>query len=463
MLTAVIIAGYNLCYGQTQLADTSKNTITLHMKKVSGIGPAGSSSIGPHAKDQLPDDDDERKTYTLKNIPANLTNVREYNQSTSYFQSLYQNYTTGITGKAYFIKRATGNGFNLADTVKLSRKPIRCDLSLIIATDGQKNMVYMADLNNNNDLADDVAKPLTAAVYGEELVVNLSDKFNIEYLDGTTVKQGSILAYISKSFNPKSAEVSIAFPEYLYKTITYHGQSYFLCTSGYSPYSAFAVVLPAAPNFSSISSSKRIKVDRFFKLDDDDFRLVNIDEFTGEVTISGDHISELQTDEQAATPPNPSPGTIKNRPAIVSTSLGYQAPLAAGVNINTVLSKGNTISTKNLRGKYVYLDFWGTYCLPCIQEIPNIREAYLKFGRDKFEIIGILDEKDPNAAKDLLKRNNVIWPNISMNVKSSQISGYGKILSFPTSYLIDPEGKIIAINLRGNELVNKLIEVMRQN
>ena len=73
MLTAVIIAGYNLCYGQSQLADTSKNTITLQMKKVSGIGPAGSSSIGPHAEDQLPDDDDERKTYTLKNIPANLT------------------------------------------------------------------------------------------------------------------------------------------------------------------------------------------------------------------------------------------------------------------------------------------------------------------------------------------------------------------------------------------------------
>jgi thiol-disulfide isomerase/thioredoxin len=116
---------------------------------------------------------------------------------------------------------------------------------------------------------------------------------------------------------------------------------------------------------------------------------------------------------------------------------------------------GSTISLEKYSGKYVFLDFWGTFCGPCIVEFPNLLKAYETFDRSNFEIIGIVKDDTDGKIKKFMKDRNVIWPNISMDAPKSDISGY-KIGSYPTTYLIDPDGKIIATDLRGDDLIKKL-------
>jgi hypothetical protein len=95
-------------------------------------------------------------------------------------------------------------------------------------------------------------------------------------------------------------------------------------------------------------------------------------------------------------------------------------------------------------------------------EFPYLREAYLKYGGKQLEIIGVLDERNKDVTAGLLKKHQVIWPNIKTDMKETDIKGYANINSFPTSYLIDPGGVIIAVNLRGDELLNKLKMLMQK-
>jgi thiol-disulfide isomerase/thioredoxin len=447
----------SLARAQSPVFIIKKDTAIFTLERVSGIGPAGISSIGPADKSAHPADDPERKLFRLKNIPANLSDVKEYNMPVDMYQFTFQNYLEGVFTKQYFIDRANAQAYQwpLSDTLKLSRKPIKTSISFIAGVDSGKNPVFVLDANNNGNLADDLIKPLIWLRTGEQ-ITGAAIGVKINYMDAGKIAEREMLVSISKSPNPNRFDISVFFPEYLYNRISFRGHNYFLCTSGTS-LQPFMAVLDDKPSFIDVDRSKRISKGGYFKIGDADFKLVSINEYTRQVVITGKDIAELAADAGTHTK---AVKHLQSGKKIVSTSLGYYAPLAKGVNINAGLSKGMQISTTNLKGKYIYLDFWGTYCIPCIEEIPNIKEAYTKFGRDKFEVIGILDERDMGVAKDLFKKHQLPWPNISLNATTTNVTGYGVIGSFPTSYLIGPDGKIAAVNLRGPELVSKLNELM---
>lgn len=131
------------------------------------------------------------------------------------------------------------------------------------------------------------------------------------------------------------------------------------------------------------------------------------------------------------------------------------APNISGLNILNDLK----ISLDNYKGKYVFVDFWSTSCVPCIKEFPKIKAVYDKFSQNDIEIIGIADIRGKKNAKNFLNDKEVTWQNIEEKNPSTNIKGYS-INSYPTSYLIDRNGKIIATDLRGEELNNKL-EVLK--
>src|SRR5690606_19498621 len=109
---------------------------------------------------------------------------------------------------------------------------------------------------------------------------------------------------------------------------------------------------------------------------------------------------------------------------IVSTQIGFKAPILAGKVINAPESVESLISTGQLRGKYVLLDFWSTYCGPCFLEFPYLKEAYTVFSRDQFEIIGVLDERNSSLTDALIKKHDLTWPNIKANAEDTEMSGY---------------------------------------
>ncbi|ANI88261.1 hypothetical protein A9P82_02445 [Arachidicoccus ginsenosidimutans] len=113
------------------------------------------------------------------------------------------------------------------------------------------------------------------------------------------------------------------------------------------------------------------------------------------------------------------------------------------------------------RGKYVLVDFWASWCGPCLREMPNVVEAYKQFKSKNFQILGIsLDGGSGNAKEkweNAIEHEGMTWPQLSdlMGWNSTVAKQY-MVTSIPMNFLINPEGKIIAKNLRGDDLKNAL-------
>jgi peroxiredoxin len=142
-----------------------------------------------------------------------------------------------------------------------------------------------------------------------------------------------------------------------------------------------------------------------------------------------------------------------------STSIGQPAPLFSQAD-----TSGKMISLASLRGKYVFLDFWASWCHPCREESPNLVNAYGKFHAQNFEIISVsLDSKTTKKAwiKAINDDQVAAWIHVSdLKGWKNDAAELYSVKSVPANYLIDPAGKIIAKNLRGKQLEEKLAEVL---
>ena len=102
---------------------------------------------------------------------------------------------------------------------------------------------------------------------------------------------------------------------------------------------------------------------------------------------------------------------------------------------------GNPLSLSSLRGKYVIIDFWGSWCIWCVRGMPKMKEYYKKYS-DKLEILGV-DCNDPEKKwKNAVKNLNLPWKHVYNPKDSYEILKKYQIQGFPTKILVDPEGKI---------------------
>lgn len=123
---------------------------------------------------------------------------------------------------------------------------------------------------------------------------------------------------------------------------------------------------------------------------------------------------------------------------------------------------GNPVSLSSFRGKYVLVDFWAAWCPDCRKENPNIVSAWEKYKDKNFAVLGVSLDRNRDHWLAAIEKDKLAWTQVSdLKYWSSEAAVLYCIRWIPMSFLIDPEGKIVAVGLEGEELHNKLEELLK--
>jgi peroxiredoxin len=143
---------------------------------------------------------------------------------------------------------------------------------------------------------------------------------------------------------------------------------------------------------------------------------------------------------------------------LLGVFVGNQAPQFVARTLDD-----QEIKLADLRGKVVLLDFWATSCGPCVAELPTLRKAYDKYADQGFTVVGISFDRDAETACKFLAQAKDSWPQIwAKGGPESELAKLYAVSAIPATFLIGPDGKVVAKDLRGRKLERAIAELLKQ-
>lgn len=153
--------------------------------------------------------------------------------------------------------------------------------------------------------------------------------------------------------------------------------------------------------------------------------------------------------------------TLRSHPAndyqLIEVRIGEKLPDFSFNDFNNVKRK-----LSDFRGKYVLIDFWGTWCTPCRIEMPHLKAAYARYQSRGFEILGMDKDEDPDKAKLFVAENDIGWPQATTESIKDLIRFRFRVSSWPSKILLDPEQKVISAGEKGKLNADKLDALLNQ-
>lgn len=139
------------------------------------------------------------------------------------------------------------------------------------------------------------------------------------------------------------------------------------------------------------------------------------------------------------------------------TMVGYKA-----TNFTQATPDGKKVSLSDFKGKYVLIDFWASWCKPCRMENPNVVAAYNRYKDKGFTVLGISMDSNRDPWVAAIQQDNLTWTHVSdLKGWGNEVGKMYNVTGIPQNFLLDKEGKIIAKDLRGSLLEEKLAEIIK--
>ncbi|MSU80244.1 MAG: redoxin domain-containing protein [Gemmataceae bacterium] len=195
-----------------------------------------------------------------------------------------------------------------------------------------------------------------------------------------------------------------------------------------------------------------------------DSRLVQKIEKAGKYTIVATSLGGQSNGEFTLTVRPASADEMKEANLRTKSMAGVARRLDLVGNTMEVKGKlidGKDFDLKNLKGKVVLVDFWATWCGPCVQEIPHVKSLYEKYNKRGFEVVGISLDNTEDAVRKFNETQKLPWGSIfnDSQKRGESLADYYGVQSIPLAILVDRDGRVVSLNARGPELT-RLLEQM---
>jgi thiol-disulfide isomerase/thioredoxin len=364
-----------------------------------------------------------------RNCVSNIkkpTNIADIKVGLIIFQTaqfIYQNFNLGNISATDFLSLKKELNWN-PDTSRLIKKNILCYCIVLYGKDNNSKFVYIIDKNDNQDFSDDPQiEPSDETINDYELTFIKCERF----IHGTIFSDNAPLFFTKKNDN-------------LYYNISEFAKANF--SLGESLYT-----IKIKPKY--FVNRNFANSDIYFQKANESNFLINDDSLIGTnqiFKIKNLFYKNLGVDQN---------NTFLNL-QVVNEEKKYSNQVGYFVKDieKTLLINGEALSSMEFNNKFLFINFWGTWCKPCRDEIPYLISTYKQLDTSKILFLNVASSDNKELVLDVVKKYGIIWP----QVLSDSLTNKFNITSFPNNILILPNGKIVAKDIKIDDIKKVILE-----
>ena len=367
----------------------------------------------------------------IQGIPKNWSNKMKSMIWLNARQLVYQNYKQGRITPANY-QRLQQDWKWTPDTTTLTETPIQCFLNVVSGFDEDRGQwAVLIDTDNDLDLGNE--KPIYPQLIKPGTVLDRLTDFQL--VDYEAYQRGQVKRLQLPMVIKRMGDSFVYhFAQYGVASIKVGDDTHeiFISSGFCRPDFETTTLIKATSCLKSgkIDPQQLVELGETIKIGGIDYTNKGLDRFYNWLELEASTVSPLATHN-----------------------------LQAGVPFQPLIAHdfvtGKPFSTADPKGKYIYIDFWGTWCKGCVAELPQLEQLYKEVDHQRVEFVSIACHDSAKRLRGFLSHHPLDWPQVLSDEDNKLVERY-RISSFPSSVLIDPQGMIVARNLYGSALADKL-------